>query len=205
SRTKSKSYAEFRQTMELHTNSSNNTIFADAQGDIAYFHGNFIPRRDTSFDWTQPVDGSNPATDWHGVLSVDETPNLLNPATGWIYNSNNWPWSAAGPASRKQADFPKYVENGREESARGYHALKVLPARKDYTIETLRDAAFDSYLPWFEQRLPALITAYEQLPAADSLKARLKDQIAVLKAWDYRWAANSIATSLGVFWGTETM
>src|ERR1043166_8974908 len=55
SRTKARNYKEFRQIMELHTNSSNNTIFADADGDIAYFHGNFIPRRDPKFDWTKPV------------------------------------------------------------------------------------------------------------------------------------------------------
>jgi len=89
SRTKAKSYKAFRETMELHTNSSNNTVFADADGDIAYFHGNFIPRRDASFDWTKPVDGSNPATDWQGLLSLDETPHLLNPKSGWLYNSNN--------------------------------------------------------------------------------------------------------------------
>ena len=86
-RTKAKDYKSFRQTMELKANSSNNTIFADADGDIAYFHGNFIPRRDTSFDWTKPVDGSNPATDWQGLLTVDETPHLLNPKSGWLYNS----------------------------------------------------------------------------------------------------------------------
>ena len=66
SRTKAKNYKAFRETMELHTNSSNNTIFADAEGNIAYFHGNFIPTRDARFDWTKPVDGSDPATDWNG-------------------------------------------------------------------------------------------------------------------------------------------
>jgi len=112
-RTKAKDYKSFRQTMELHTNSSNNTIFADANGDIAYFHGNFIPRRDTSFDWTKPVDGSNPATQWGPLLSVDETPHLLNPKSGWLYNSNNWPWSAAGPSSPKKEDFPDLCGDGR--------------------------------------------------------------------------------------------
>src|SRR3954466_15315819 len=121
-RTKAKSYNAFRETMELHTNSSNNTIFASADGDIAYFHANFIPKRDTKFDWTKPVDGSNPATDWKGVLSVDESPLLLNPGSGWLYNSNNWPWSAAGPSSPKKADFPVYVDSG-SESARGLHAI----------------------------------------------------------------------------------
>jgi acyl-homoserine-lactone acylase len=105
-RTKARDYKSFRQTLELHTNSSNNTIFADADGDIAYFHGNFIPRRDAGFDWTKPVDGSNPATEWHDLLSIDETPHLLNPKSGWLYNSNNWPWSAAGPSSPKKEDYP---------------------------------------------------------------------------------------------------
>ena len=131
-RTKARNYKAFRQTMELHTNSSNNTIFADADGDIAYFHGNFIPRRDPAFDWTKPVDGSNPATDWHGLLSVDETPHLLNPASGWLYNSNNWPWSAAGPSSPKRADYPAYVESGTE-TARGLHAIRVLENTKNFT------------------------------------------------------------------------
>ncbi len=132
-RTKAKDYKSFRQTMELHTNSSNNTIFADADGDIAYFHANFIPRRDTRFDWTKPVDGSNPATEWHGLLSVDESPHLLNPKSGWLYNSNNWPWSAAGPSSPKREDYPAYVETG-SETARGLHAVRLLQNKKDFTV-----------------------------------------------------------------------
>src|SRR5256886_3438152 len=156
SRTQSKNYAEFKQIMELHTNSSNNTIYADADGNIAYFHGNFIPRRNPRFDWTKPVDGSDPATDWHGLLSVEQTPHLLNPASGWIYNSNNWPWSAAGPSSPKRADYPAYVETGREESARGYHAIRLLENKKDFTVERLRAAAYDSYLPAFERLVPSL-------------------------------------------------
>ncbi len=202
SRIKSRNYKEFRQVMELHTNSSNNTIFADSDGDIAYFHGNFIPRRDPRFDWTKPVDGSNPETDWHGLLSVDETPNLLNPASGWLYNSNNWPWSAAGPISPKQSDYPRYVDNGIE-SPRGLHAIRVLQNKRDFTIEGLRAAAYDSYLTWFEKPIPALVRAWEQTPSTDPLKAKLADQIAVLKTWDLRWAENSVGTSLAVYWAED--
>jgi acyl-homoserine-lactone acylase len=203
SRTKARDYKSFKQTMDLHTNSSNNTIFADADGNIAYFHGNFIPRRNTRFDWTKPVEGSDTSTEWHGVLSVDETPHLLNPPSGWLYNSNNWPWSAAGPSSPKRSDYPAYVENGSEESWRGYHALRVLANRKDFTIERLRAAAYDSYLPAFEKMLSPLISAYDQLAATDPLKAKLADQIAQLRGWDYRWSVTSVPTSLAVFWGEE--
>src|ERR1041384_2029060 len=104
--------------MDLLANSSNNTIFADSDGDIAYFHGNFIPKRDNRFDYTKPVDGSDPNTDWHGLLRVNQTPQLLNPKSGWLYNSNNAPWSGAGESSLKKEDFPAYVETGGE-SARG--------------------------------------------------------------------------------------
>ena len=201
-RTKAKNYKAFKETMELHTNSSNNTIYADADGSIAYFHANFIPKRDLKFDWTKPVDGSNPATEWHGVLSIDETPGLLNPATGWLYNTNNWPWSAAGPNSPKKADYPAYVDRGVEESPRGFHALRVLGAKKDFTLTSLIAAAYDSYLPAFDVLIPRLLKAYDAAPVS-SLKTRLTDQIAALRGWDYRWSVSSVPTSLAVYWGEE--
>jgi len=200
-RTKAKDYKSFRQTMELHTNSSNNTIFADADGDIAYFHGNFIPRRDISFDWTKPVDGSNPATEWHDLLSVDETPHLLNPNSGWIYNSNNWPWSAAGPSSPRKDNYPAYVETGGE-TARGLHAIKVLEGSKNFTISSLIAAAYDSYLVWFERPIPVLIKAWDDAPD-NPRKANVAEQIALLRAWDLRWGVTSVPTSLAVFWGQD--
>jgi len=198
-RTKATDYKAFLATMQLHTNSSNNTLFADKDGDIAYFHGNYIPRRDTSFDWTKPVDGSNPATAYHGLLSVDETPHLLNPASGWIYNSNDAPWQASGPSSPKQAEYPKYVETGGE-SARGHHAVRVLQDRKDFTLDGLRDAAFDSYQTWFETPIPALIKAWDDAPAGDTLRTRVAEQIALLRKWDLRWSAASVPTSLAIYW-----
>ena len=203
-RTKAADYKAFRQTMELHTNSSNNTIFADADGNIAYFHGNFIPRRHTKFDWTKPVDGSDPATDWHSLLSVDETPHLLNPKSGWIYNSNDAPWSAAGPGSLKKEDFPVYVEMGGE-SARGLHAVRIFEDKKDLTLDGLIGAAFDSYLPWFEKTRPALLRAWNEDTASDPLKSKLTEPISALRDWDLRWGVNSIPTTLAVFWGEDVM
>ena len=204
-RTKATNFKSFLQTMELRADSSNNTIFADADGDIAYYQANFIPRRDNRFDYTKPVDGSNPATAWHGVLTLDETPHLLNPKSGYIYNSNDAPWNAAGPGTLKKSDFPAYVEKGGE-SARGLHAIRVLNDKHDFTLDTLLSSvAFDSYLPWFARTMPGLINAWDQDSNSDLLKAKLADQIAALRTWDYRWGVDSIPTSLAVFWGTDLM
>lgn len=198
-RTKAKNLAEFKQVMDRHANSSNNTIYADRDGHIAYFHANYIPRRDPKFDWTKPVDGSDPATDYNGLLTFEQSPNLIDPKSGWLYNSNNWPWSNAGPSSLRQADYPKYVDNG-VESARALHAIRVLENRRDFTLDGLRAAAYDSYLTWFDKPLPALIKAWEATPANDPLKAKTAEQIAALKAWDRRWSVDSIPTSLAIFW-----
>jgi acyl-homoserine-lactone acylase len=200
-RTKAKNYTAFRSTMELHTNSSNNTIYADQDGTIAYFHSNFIPKRDSQFDWAKPVDGSDPATEWKALMSLDEAPHVLNPASGWIYNSNNWPWSAAGPSSPRRSDYPAYVDRGTEESPRGKHALRILTDKKDFTVDSLIAAAYDTYLPWFAEKIPVLVQAWDAVPAGNPLKDKLAEQIAVLRAWDFRWGVASVPTSLAIYWG----
>jgi acyl-homoserine-lactone acylase len=198
-RTKARNYAQFYKVMELRTNSSNNTVYADADGNIAYFHGNFIPVRDPRFDYRKPVDGSDPATDWKGVHPVKDTIQLFNPKNGWIQNTNNWPYSAAGEYSPKASNYPTYMSMN-PENARGVHAVRVLENKKDFTLESLIAAAYDSQLTAFEPLLPQLFAAWDELPDGDLLKSSLSAQIQVLRRWDMRYALNSVQTSLAVFW-----
>jgi acyl-homoserine-lactone acylase len=202
SRTKARNLAEFRKILDLHTNSSNNTIYADADGQIAYFHANFAPKRDPKFDWTKPVDGSDPATDWKGVHTVDESPLVVSPKSGWVYNTNNWPYSASGEDSPKRANFPAYMESG-VENPRGVHAIRVLSAKRDFTVDSLITAAFDPYLPAFADLIPPLLKAWEAAPTIDPTRTKVAPAIEVLRAWDFRWGADSVATSVAVFWGED--
>jgi acyl-homoserine-lactone acylase len=204
SRTKAANLTEYLEVMETHTNSSNNTLFADAEGNIAYLHSNFVPVREARFDYERPVDGSDPATDWQGVHSLEESPNAINPASGWAFCTNNWPYSAAGASSPNPARFPGYMDRG-SENPRGIHAIMLLEGRTNFTLEGLRAAAYDSYLPAFAQMLPPLVSGWDALPAGDPLKAGTAEQIALLRDWDMRWSAESVPTSLAVFWGTELL
>nr|WP_233175978.1 penicillin acylase family protein [Dyella sp. ASV24] len=199
-RTQATDFASFMKIAELKANSSNNTIFADDKGEIAYLHPQFIPKRDNRFDYTKPVDGSDPATDWQGLLPLDAAPHLLNPANGWIMNTNNWPYSAAGPDSPKPEDYPRYMDSVGE-NPRGIHATMVLSDKRDFTMPSLITAAFDSYLPAFARQIPILVKDYDALPANDPLKKKLAGPIALLRSWDYRWGIASMPTSLAVFWG----
>ena len=204
SRTRAVNYEQFAETMELHTNSSNNTVFADAEGNIAYLQANFIPIRDTRFNWAEPVDGSDPSTEWQGLLPFDESPNALNPPEGWIQNTNNWPYSVSGDSSPAQADYAPYVDRYGE-NPRGLHAIRVLDGKTDFTIDSLVEAAYDSYLTAFEPLIPALLAAYDQMPDSEPLKVALAEQVATLRGWDLRFAVDSVPTALAIFWGDEMM
>lgn len=198
-RTKARSLDEARRVMALNANSSNNTVYADADGHIAYFHPQFVPRRDDRFDWTEPVDGSDPATEWRGVHGED-SPHVIDPASGYVMNTNNWPYSAAGADSPRRERFARYMDT-RGENPRGRHARALLDGVGGFTIDKLRDAAFDRWLPAFATLLPSLATSYDALSTSDARRARLAEAIAALRAWDARWSAASIETTLAVCWG----
>ncbi|WP_426176299.1 penicillin acylase family protein [Massilia sp. TWR1-2-2] len=201
-RTKATGYKQFYKSMELRTNSSNNTVYADADGTIAYFHGNFVPKRDPSFDWAHAVDGANPATEWRGLHDVKDTIILKNPASGYILNTNNWPFAAAGADSPRQKDYAAYMWT-LPENARGLHAIKVLQDAQGFTLDSLVAAAYDSYLTAFEPLVPALVKDWEALPENDPQKAQLAAQVAALRGWDLRFSVTSVPTALAVYWGQQ--
>ena len=200
-RMKNADYEEFREMMDIRTNSSNNTVYADSSGNIAYFHGNFMPRRNPSFDYGAPVDGSDPATDWQGLHTVDETVHLLNPTTAWLQNCNSTPYTAAAEASPKRTDYPAYMAPD-PENYRGIHAVQVLEDADNVTLDGLIELAYDPYLPGFEKLLSGLIEAvdaYAEAPAAWA------GPIEALRTWDLHTAADSTAMSLAHFYGLNML
>ncbi len=197
-RTKQDGYEGFREMMDIRTNSSNNTVYADAGGNIAYFHGNFIPKRDTIFDFTKPVDGSDPATDWKGLHSVDENILVLNPDNGWIQNCNSTPYTSALEYSPKREDYPKYMSRD-QENFRGVHAIELLKDRDGYTLDSLIQLAHDPYLPAFKALIPGLIEAYDRSPVS-----KLKEPIETLRNWDFKTSKESVAMTLAHYYGTQS-
>ena len=196
-RTKQYAHEGFREMMNIRTNSSNNTVYADSSGNIAYYHGNFIPERDTRFDYSKPVDGSDPATDWQGLHTVDETVTVLNPPNGWIQNCNSTPFTSAAEFSPKREDYPVYMAPD-PENFRGVHAQRVLAGVSGLTLDKLIDLAYDPYLPGFEQLIPALIAAYGR--SGDEYP-ELAPAIEVLRGWDFSVDIDSVPMTLAHFYG----
>lgn len=193
-RTKVKDLSDFRRVAKLQANSTNNTLFASKTGETALFLPQFIPRRDSRFDYTKPVDGSNPASDWQGLHAFGELPQVVSPANGWAMNVNDGPWWAAGDDSPKQAAYARYFDQAGSRP-RTTAALRVLGARPSFTLDQLAEAAYDPWIPLFAQQIPELVAAQARNPDA----AR-EEAVALLAGWDKRWSLTSTETSLAVFW-----
>ncbi|NKB33006.1 MAG: acylase [Pseudomonadales bacterium] len=221
-RTKADNYEEFAATMELRTNSSNNTVYADSNGNIGYWHGNYVPRRNQQFNWNAPLDGSNPATDYRGLHSLNEIITVVNPETGWIQNTNNTPFNASGTASPVASDYPAYMANN-PENYRGIHAVRVLENETNFTIDSLIEAAYDPVLPAFEELIPDLliITAVDQIAGPNnnnndainlpgltdqvSIQSDLLEYIDLFRTWDFTASVDSVETSLAVYYAQQLM
>jgi acyl-homoserine-lactone acylase len=203
-RTKQSGNKGFREMMDIRTNSSNNTVYADAEGNIAYYHGNFVPKRDQQFDYSKPVDGSNPATDWQGLHDVNECIVVLNPPNGWLQNCNSTPFTCAGPNSPKPEDYPVYMRLPAE-NFRGIHAVRLLEKGSGYTLDKLIETAYDPYLPGFEKLIPGLVKAYDEthLAGGQGGDPAIAPAIEVLRKWDFATSAESVAMSLAYYYANQ--
>lgn len=200
-RTKSRSFAEFKKSMKLLANTSNNTVYADDKGNIAYWHGNFMPKRDTSFNWRKPVDGSIAATDWKGLHTLDELIQVHNPSTGWIQNCNSTPFTVSGSSSPKKENYPAYMAP-MGENFRGVNATALLDKNNGFTIDKLIETGYNTHLPAFDLLIPALLSSWEK-KKNDAVYVSLAEPMKVLAAWDRNCGASSIATTLAVEWGEK--
>ncbi len=200
-RTKSRNFTEFRKSMELLANTSNNTVYADDKGNIAYWHGNFMPKRDPKFNWRKPVDGSTSATEWKGLHTLEELIQVKNPATGWIQNCNSTPFTVSGSSSPKKENFPAYMAP-MGENFRGVNAVRLLSESNGYTIDKLTRTGYDTHLPAFDLLIPALNKVWEENKSNEKYTS-LTEPMKILAAWDHNCGENSIATTLAVEWGEK--
>ena len=202
-RTKSKGFDDYKKAMDLKANTSNNTVYADNKGNIAYWHGNFIPIRDKKLNWSKVIDGSTSDTQWKGLHDPSETVHLFNPSNGWLQNCNSTPFSAAGINSPKKENYLPYIAPDGE-NFRGLNAVRLLSEGSNYTLDKIIADGYDTKLTAFEFLIPALVDSFEKNISIDNpIYTELQEPITLLKNWDYYANANSIATTLAIEWAYQ--
>ena len=202
-RMKATGFDVFKKTMALYGNPSTNTLYADNKGTIAYWHGNFIPKRAAAYDWSQPVDGSTSQTAWQGAHTLDEIVHVENPSQGFIQNCNSSPFNACGYNTIDRKGHPSYMAPDGE-NFRSALAIKELEKENGYTLHKLIALCYNHYLAAFDSLLPPLFAAYTATTDG-SLQQQLKAPIALLQSWDKQSAVNSTATTLAIQWAYKLL
>jgi acyl-homoserine lactone acylase PvdQ len=198
-RTRANNLGEFETTMQLRTNGSTNTMYADDKGNIAYWHGNFIPVRDPHVNWALPVDGTRASYEWQGLHKLEDIVQVKNPESGWLQNCNSSPFNVAGMATLDKNNYPSYMAPDGE-NFRSAHIIRVLPAENNVTLDKLIAFGYDRYLSMFDTILPPLFSAYHSLRRLSSVRQDLPEAINLLETWDRRSSVSSIATTLAIEW-----
>lgn len=200
-RTRAKGFEDFKKVMNLRSNTSDNTVFADYKGNIAYWHGNFVPKRSEKFDYSLPVDGSTSETDWKEIYELDEIVHVYNPATGFIQNCNSTPFTVSGASSPKKENYPAYMAPDGQ-NFRALNAVRLLSRANNLTIDKMiHDIGYSHYLTLFDYLIPALIKDYDALSSTNALRKKLSEAMDSLKSWDKNSSANSVATTIAVEFG----
>jgi penicillin amidase len=187
-----------------------NLMYADQKGNIWYVYGSAVPRRDPSIDWKRPVDGSDPGTEWRGYHALDELPQILNPASGYLVNTNSSPFSATRDVPFARSDFPPYMIGDEEDNARARSSRRALEEREPISFDQFSTLVWDTRLALADSLVPAIAEELNRLRGASddepppSLRAGtpgradLEEVVAALAAWDRRADVGSSATTLFV-------
>ncbi|MCI0336420.1 MAG: penicillin acylase family protein [Acidobacteria bacterium] len=206
---KARNFKEFKAAMSRLGMPMFNTMYADREGNIWYLYNGAVPRRDLKYDWSQPVDGSDPGTEWKGYHTLEELPQIFNPATGWAQNCNATPFLATAEGSKdnpETAGFPKYMVSERD-NGRSRISRRVLSERTKFSFEDWARAAFDTRCIEAETLIPKLVAEWEKLKAGNPGQAeKTAEAIQVLKSWNGVSTFDSEAMTLFALWAyTRTL
>lgn len=193
---KCKSVAEFKAAMKPCEIPMFNAMVADTAGNIFYVYNGAIPKRSTKFDWSKPVDGANPETDWQGYHAFEELPQMENPKCGFMQNCNQQPLTTTPIASElkpgevdenpKSGDFPSYMITEKErDNGRAQISRRILHTTEKFDFESWAKAGFNTKILIAEKQIPEVIKEWEALAKTEPERAaKLKEAMELMRKWD---------------------
>ncbi|HST23388.1 MAG TPA: acylase [Blastocatellia bacterium] len=197
---KARSFSEFKRAISRLAIPMFNTIYADVKGNIYYLYGGAVPRRSNKFDWSKPLDGSNPETEWKGYHTLDDLPGVLNPASGFIQSCNSSPFMTTSEGNPIKSDYPEYMTS-EGDNARASRSRRILFTTKNFTFEEWSKAVFDTTVNEAETEIPLLINEWERLKQLDAVRAgKVADAISSLKLWNHLSTIESKPMTIFMLW-----
>jgi acyl-homoserine-lactone acylase len=187
--------------MRLQALPSINYVYADEKGNIGYVYNGQFPVRSEGRDWTEIQPGDRSDLVWHGYLPFDSVPQVWNPKSGFVFNSNNTPFEATGPQDNlKASDFSPTMGIQTDMTNRAYRAQETFGVDVSITAEMFRKYKFDLA---YSDRSDVAREIAEVVKIDPGSDADLKSAQALLKDWDRHTNVGSRAAALAVLMSTE--
>lgn len=205
---KCKSVAEFKAAMKPCEIPMFNAMVADTAGNIFYVYNGAVPKRSTKFDWSKPVDGSNPETDWQGYHTFEELPQMENPKCGFMQNCNQQPLTTTPIASElkpgeveenpKSGDFPSYMITEKErDNGRAQISRRILHTTEKFDFDSWAKAGFNTKILIAEKQIPEVVKEWEALAKSEPERAaKLKDAMEMMRGWDCVSTVDSVPMTI---------
>jgi penicillin amidase len=198
---RARSLDEFKKALSRGNQGYDNVVYADREGNIFYLHDGAVPRRSLKFDWSKPVDGSNPETEWQGYHTIDELPQVTNPKSGFVQSCNSTPLETSTEDNPDKARFPRYMLDAETDNGRAQISRRILSRKSRFTVDEFARAAFDTTVIRAETEVPRLVELWEGLKREDAARAeKIRGPVTELKGWDHVSTTKSVAMTLFALW-----
>jgi penicillin amidase/acyl-homoserine-lactone acylase len=194
---KARNLAEWKAAMALQALPSINYLYADEAGNIGYVYNGLFPVREVAnVDWKGVLPGDRSDLIWTRYLPFERVPQIWNPKSGYVFNSNNTPFAATDRADAlKPADFPASMGLQTNMTNRAYRAQETFGADTHISAEAFRRYKFDiAYSDRSDvAKVVAMVLALD--PRGDPDIKAAQD---LLRGWDRRTDVASRGAALGI-------
>jgi penicillin G amidase len=172
-------WQEFRAALASWAAPAHNFVYADVDGHIAYFQAGWMPVRAKGHG-IAPVPGWSGEYEWQRFLSLDELPQALDPASGWLGVANNLVVDET---------YPHFISADLENPSRATRLVELLTKRDKVSAADFAAMQRDTYSAQAQRFVRHLLPTQP----TNTREARALE---LLRGWDYHITADSVAAAL---------
>jgi len=191
---KARDFSEFKNALNMQGLAMFNVIYADKEGNIYYVHNGLVPDRKVSYNWSGLIPGNDSRYLWDKALPLDSLPATVNPACGYVFNTNNTPFNATCYGQNDNPErLPDYVDGRPCDNNRSMRFMELINEKPVFTFDDFKRIKFDYRWPRTSEFQESIKGLYD-IDASEY--PHLADVIAIVKSWDKVCDTSSVGAAV---------